>query len=116
MSGCKRPSFFGALPVLGVDYCLNGFVLPVPAIPSGFATSTLTVTGFTLIWSAATDNVAVTGYEVFRNGVSLGLTTATSRAYTALAARSLCAHLRQCGCAGFVRVIEQAARVCGQTE
>ncbi len=85
MSGCKRPGFFGALPVTVADYCLNGIVLPVPAIPSGFATSTLTVTGFTLKWTAATDNVRVTGYEVFRNGVSLGLTTATSRAFTALA-------------------------------
>jgi len=70
VSGCKRPGFFGALPVTGVDYCLNGVVLPVSAIPSGFATSTLTVTGFTLTWSADTDNVAVTGYEVFRNGIT----------------------------------------------
>jgi hypothetical protein len=65
--GCKRPGFFGALPVLVADYCLNGFVLPVPAIPSGFATSALTVTGFTLTWSAAT------GYEFFSNGITAAL-------------------------------------------
>jgi chitodextrinase len=56
-----------------------------PAVPIGLAASLVTTTGFTLKWTAATDNVRVTGYEVFRNGVSLGLTTATSRAFTALA-------------------------------
>ena len=56
-----------------------------PAIPSGFATSALTATGLTLTWSAATDNVAVTGYEVFRNGITAGTTTTLSRAFTGLA-------------------------------
>lgn len=56
-----------------------------PAVPVGLAASLVTTTGSTLKWSAATDNVRVTGYKVFRNGVSLGLTTATSRAFTTLA-------------------------------
>ena len=56
-----------------------------PAIPSGFATSALTATGLTLTWSASTDNVAVTGYEVFRNGITAGTTTTLSRAFTGLA-------------------------------
>lgn len=60
-----------------------------PAVPTGLAASLVTTTGFTLKWTAATDNVRVTGYEVFRNGVSLGLTTATSRAFTALAPATL---------------------------
>ena len=55
-----------------------------PVIPSGLAASAVTVTGFTLSWPATTDDVAVNGYEVFRNGVSLGTTTALSRAIAGL--------------------------------
>jgi chitodextrinase len=56
-----------------------------PAVPSGLAASAITATGFTLAWSASTDNVAVTGYEVFRNGVSLGTTATLTRPVTGLA-------------------------------
>jgi len=81
---CKRPGFFGALPITGTDYRSNGFVLPVPAIPSGFATSTLTATGLTVSWSGATDNVAVTGYEIFRNGITASTTITLSSVLTRL--------------------------------
>jgi chitodextrinase len=56
-----------------------------PSVPTGLATSAVTATAATLKWTAATDNVRVTGYEVFRDGVSLGLTTALSKALTGLA-------------------------------
>ena len=56
-----------------------------PSIPTGLAGSDVTVTSFTLTWAAATDNVAVTGYQVFKNGVSVGTGTTLSRAITALA-------------------------------
>jgi len=51
---------------------------------------TLTASGTTtnstnLSWSGATDNVAVTGYDVFRDGVLLGSTTSTTYAVTGLA-------------------------------
>lgn len=35
-----------------------------PTVPTGLASSNITDTGFTLSWSAATDNVGVTGYDV----------------------------------------------------
>ena len=41
---------------------------------------------FTLSWSAATDNVAVVGYDVYRNGVKVNtsLVSSTSCAITGL--------------------------------
>ncbi|WP_333601295.1 reprolysin-like metallopeptidase, partial [Flavobacterium sp.] len=54
------------------------------------APTTLTASGTTqrttnLSWTAATDNVAVTGYDVFKNGVLLGsTTTATTYAVSGL--------------------------------
>src|SRR5207248_1391119 len=44
------------------------------------------VTGSSLLtsWTASTDNVGVTGYTVFRDGVSVGTTTTTSFSVTGL--------------------------------
>ena len=73
------------------DFCMTG---PAPAdtqvllVPSGLASSAVTQTGFTLTWSASTDNVGVTGYQVFRNGVSVGTPTATTFVVTGLTARA----------------------------
>jgi len=57
-----------------------------PSVPAGLASSAITSTGFTLSWTASTDNVAVTGYEIFRNGVSIGTSATTSFAVTGLSA------------------------------
>jgi chitodextrinase len=49
-----------------------------PAAPTGLVASTVSDTKIDLDWSASTDNVAVTGYRVFRNGsvlVTLGNVT-----------------------------------------
>ncbi|MBK8599244.1 MAG: fibronectin type III domain-containing protein [Flavobacterium sp.] len=55
-----------------------------PTAPTLVASGT-TTTSTNLSWSGATDNVAVTGYDVFRNGILLGsTTTATSYAVTGL--------------------------------
>ncbi len=40
-----------------------------PTVPSGVAVSNARPTGFKVSWNASTDNVAVTGYRVFVNGV-----------------------------------------------
>ncbi|WP_435137104.1 fibronectin type III domain-containing protein [Formosa sp. A9] len=45
-----------------------------PSIPTGLLASNLGTTGLDLSWTASTDNVGVSDYEVFQNGVSLGLT------------------------------------------
>ncbi len=49
----------------------------VPSVPTGLAYSNVEYKKFTLTWIASTDNVAVTEYEVFRNGVSIGTTGGT---------------------------------------
>lgn len=52
-----------------------------PSTPSGLAASGTTSSATTLAWSASTDNVAVTGYEVLRGGTVVGSTA--NRTYTA---------------------------------
>ena len=65
------------------DLIINGTVqnaadTQAPTSPSALASSAITQTTFTLLWTAATDNVGVTSYEVFKNGTSIGTTTATT--------------------------------------
>jgi len=57
-----------------------------PSPPAGLAASGVSAVSFSLSWTASTDNVGVTGYEVFRDGVSLGITAATNFNVAGLAA------------------------------
>ena len=50
-----------------------------PTVPQGLSVSAASSFQANLSWTAATDNVAVTGYKVFRNGVQIG--TALSSSY-----------------------------------
>ena len=50
------------------------FVDEAPA-PTGLAASSVTQTALTLRWVAATDNVGVSGYNIYRGGTLLGTTT-----------------------------------------
>ncbi|HYO20807.1 MAG TPA: sugar-binding protein, partial [Flavisolibacter sp.] len=55
---------------------LNVTTLPpsdeeAPASPAGLQATAVTQSSVTLSWTAATDNVAVTGYDVYRNGVKI---------------------------------------------
>jgi chitodextrinase len=49
-----------------------------PTVPAGLAASNVGATSATVSWTAATDNVGVSGYLVLRNGVQVGTTAATS--------------------------------------
>src|SRR5262249_32700996 len=49
-----------------------------PAPPTGLATTGVTTSSITLTWTASTDNVGVTGYEVSKAGAVAGNTSATS--------------------------------------
>lgn len=53
-----------------------------PTVPSGLASSAITTTGFTVTWTASTDTVGVTGYELFIGGVSYGTSVGNSLAVT----------------------------------
>jgi beta-glucanase (GH16 family) len=55
-----------------------------PSAPANLIASSKTDVSVSLSWTASTDNVGVTGYEVFTNGASLGTTTATTYTVTGL--------------------------------
>jgi len=58
--------------------------LSAPSTPSGLAPSSVTQTTLTLDWTAATDNVGVTGYNVFQGAANIGTVTGTSANITGL--------------------------------
>jgi YD repeat-containing protein len=49
-----------------------------PSAPTGLAATAPTSSSVNLTWTASTDNVAVTGYKVYRGGTQIGTTSATS--------------------------------------
>lgn len=68
-----------------------------PTVPTGLTKGTVTSTTAVISWTASTDNVGVTGYDVYRNGSLIksnvtstsytdsGLTASTTYSYTVLA-------------------------------
>ena len=52
-----------------------------PSAPSNLAATAASQTQINLTWSAATDNVGVTGYQVFRNGSPTPVTTTTATSF-----------------------------------
>lgn len=56
-----------------------------PTAPTGLAAGTTTTTTVPLTWTAATDDVGVTGYDVYRGTTRVATTTATSYTDTGLA-------------------------------
>lgn len=57
-----------------------------PSVPSNLAVTGVTASSASLAWSASTDDVAVTGYRVYRNGVQVGTADGTSFTDTGLSA------------------------------
>ena len=55
-----------------------------PSVPSGLSIGSLTQTSIALSWNASTDNVGVTGYDLWVNGSKVGTTTSTSHTFTGL--------------------------------
>ncbi|WGF93679.1 M4 family metallopeptidase [Aequorivita marisscotiae] len=70
------------------DYTINlggaGPDTQAPTAPSSLAASNVTQTTLSLSWNASTDNVAVTGYDVFEGSTNLGSVTGTSANITGL--------------------------------
>ena len=60
--------------------------MQAPSTPTGVGASNIASTSFTLSWTASTDAVGVTGYEVFRGGVSIGTPSGTTFNVTGLTA------------------------------
>jgi chitodextrinase len=57
-----------------------------PTVPTGLSASNVTSSSFTLTWTASTDNVGVTGYDVYRGTTLVGSPTTTSFSVTGLSA------------------------------
>ncbi len=55
-----------------------------PSQPASLAISAATRTSVTLSWSAASDNLGVAGYDVYRNGTKMGTVASTSFTHSAL--------------------------------
>ncbi|SHJ14732.1 endonuclease [Flavobacterium terrae] len=55
-----------------------------PSVPSNLIASSITATSFTLSWTASTDNVGVTGYNVYQNGSLKTTVTGTSTTVSGL--------------------------------
>src|SRR6476659_1797982 len=49
-----------------------------PGSPTGLSATTISPSQINLSWTAANDNVGVTGYQVYRNGTPVGSTAATT--------------------------------------
>ncbi|MFE9426602.1 glycoside hydrolase family 6 protein [Kitasatospora sp. NPDC006697] len=57
-----------------------------PSTPAGLTVTGTTSSSASLSWTASTDNVGVTGYNVYRNGTKVGTSTTTSYTDTGLTA------------------------------
>jgi endo-1,4-beta-xylanase len=60
-----------------------------PSAPTNLNSPSHTSSSVSLSWTASTDNVGVTGYQVFRGGTQVGTPTSTSYTDTGLAASTL---------------------------
>jgi hypothetical protein len=74
------PLSFGFLFLAFLAACsAGGGDTSAPSVPTGVATASATTKGqVDLSWAAATDNVGVTGYKIYRNGTYLKTVGATS--------------------------------------
>ena len=52
-----------------------------PTAPTNLASSNITSNSFTLSWTASTDNVGVTGYDVYQNNVKINSSNITTTSY-----------------------------------
>ncbi|MDP5275743.1 fibronectin type III domain-containing protein [Chengkuizengella axinellae] len=59
-----------------------------PSSPSNITSSDITETSVDLSWDASTDNVGVTGYDIYQDSTYLGTTTATVFSATGLTANT----------------------------
>ncbi|CAM1345760.1 GEVED domain-containing protein [Tenacibaculum crassostreae] len=57
-----------------------------PTVPTSLAASSVTATSLTLNWTAATDNIGVSGYDVYQGATKIGTSTSTSFNVTGLTA------------------------------
>jgi hypothetical protein len=67
----------GGAPSNGVSFTVQADTTP-PTVPTGLTATAISSSQINLSWTASTDNVGVTGYNVYRAGVKVGTTPSTS--------------------------------------
>ncbi len=84
---------FGYVAVTGAHRMTNVVIendaasdTTAPTVPTGLTSSSVTQTSAQINWSASTDAVGVTGYEILRNGTVVGNSDTTSYAASGLTA------------------------------
>ncbi|CAL2103797.1 conserved protein of unknown function precursor containing a type A C-terminal secretion signal. Putative S8 family peptidase [Tenacibaculum sp. 190130A14a] len=75
-----------AVDDLSVTAVNDGPDTEAPTAPTSLAASNVAQTSLTLNWTASSDNVAVTGYDVYQGSTNLGTVTGTSTNVTGLTA------------------------------
>lgn len=102
--GNGRVNAFAAVQAAGGG---GGGDTQAPTVPTNLAASNTTQTSTDLTWTASTDNVGVTGYNVYVNGVLDGTTAGTSYSVGGLSASTTYALA--------VAAYDAAGNVSGQT-
>lgn len=64
------------------DYVLLDII--IPSVPVGLSANAISSSQIDLLWSTSTDNVAVSGYRVFRNNIQIGTSAVNSYQDTGL--------------------------------
>jgi fibronectin type 3 domain-containing protein len=59
-----------------------------PSVPSGLRATIVSSSSIGLTWNASTDNVGVSGYDIYRNGILIGTTGLTNYTDNNLSARN----------------------------
>jgi chitodextrinase len=69
-------------PQLIVDFLTGAPDTQAPTVPNGLTANASSSTQVNLNWNASSDNIAVTGYTVYRDGVSLATVSSSTLAYS----------------------------------
>jgi Bacterial Ig domain/IPT/TIG domain/Purple acid Phosphatase, N-terminal domain/Immunoglobulin I-set domain len=75
----------GGVASNGVSFTVQVDTTP-PTVPAGLTATAVSSSQINLAWTASTDNVGVTGYNIFRGGVKIGTAPSTSYQDAGLAA------------------------------
>ncbi len=73
---------------VSITYTGNGGDTQPPSIPDGLSVSNVTTSSLSLSWNAATDNIGVTGYDVYQGNSLIASTSSTTTNVTGLAANT----------------------------
>jgi chitodextrinase len=95
------------LPAPGSSVYVSSSDTSPPSIPANLTATSISATQINLSWTASTDNVAVAGYQIFRNGSQIATSTAPSYSDTGLTAATAYTYA--------IAAVDAAGNVSGQS-